>query len=82
MTDENPYDLNFFIIINYIEYTHDLVDAFNISGLILNNRLILDSQIFTERFEFVYSQISDIFFKFYKYFFIRINFLTKIDDDF
>jgi aminoglycoside phosphotransferase (APT) family kinase protein len=81
MTDESPCGLGPFIIMDYIEHTHDLVDALNTPGLTLDDRPVLDPQISTERLEFVYSQMSDILLELHKHSFARIGSLTRTDDD-
>ncbi|KAL9127442.1 MAG: hypothetical protein Q9217_003679 [Psora testacea] len=80
--DESPCGLGPFIIMDYIEHTHDLVDALNTPGLTLNDRPVLDPHISTERLEFVYSQMCDILLELHKHSFTRIGSLSGTDKDY
>ncbi|MCJ1250950.1 hypothetical protein MMC30_008179 [Trapelia coarctata] len=79
-TDESPYNLGPFIIMEYIEHAFDLVDALNKPGLSLDDRPILDPQISRERLEFVYSQMADILLELSKHSFPKIGSLTEADN--
>ncbi|KAH8812442.1 hypothetical protein F5884DRAFT_669956, partial [Xylogone sp. PMI_703] len=73
MTDESPFGLGPFIIMEYIERVYDLVDALNTPGLTLQDRPILDPNIHPDRLEFVYGQIADILLQLSKLSFSRIR---------
>ena len=81
MTDESPCGLGPFIIMDYIEHTHDLVDVLNTPGLALDDRPVLDPQISTERLEFVYSQMCDILLDLHKHSFTHIGSLSETNND-
>lgn len=81
MTNESPYCLGPFIIMDYIEHTHDLVNALNTPGLSLEDRPVLDPQISAERLEYVHSQMCDILLELHKPSFTNIGSLSTTDDD-
>jgi aminoglycoside phosphotransferase (APT) family kinase protein len=81
MTDESPRGLGPFIIMEYVEHAHDLVDVLNTPGLGLQDRPVLDPNISEERLEFVYSQMADILLQLSKCAFPRIGSLVETDDD-
>ncbi|KAI4126794.1 MAG: hypothetical protein LQ347_004831 [Umbilicaria vellea] len=73
MTDESPFGLGPFIIMEYIEHAYDLVDALNTPGLAIGERPILDPNIAAERLEYVYGQIAHILLQLSKLSFPRIG---------
>jgi hypothetical protein len=81
MTDESPRKLGPFIIMEYIEHAHDLVDALNTPGIGLYDRPILDPRIPQTKLEFVYSQMADILLELSKCSFPRIGSLVETDED-
>ncbi|KAI9841263.1 MAG: hypothetical protein M1837_000799 [Sclerophora amabilis] len=81
MTDDCPHRLGPFIIMEYIEHAHDLVDALNMPGLGWQDRPILDPQIPNERLELVYSQMADILLQLAKCPFSRIGSVREEEND-
>lgn len=81
MTAESPQGLGPFIIMDYVEHAHDLVDALNTPGFGILDRPILDPNISEERLQLVYSQLADIMLQLSKCSFSKIGSLVEVDDD-
>ena len=58
--DESPLDIGSFIIMEYINYKMDMIDALNTPGLSDNDRPILNPNVTEAVLEIVYSQIAKI----------------------
>ncbi|MCJ1259931.1 hypothetical protein MMC24_007770 [Lignoscripta atroalba] len=81
MTDESPFGLGPFIIMEYIEHACDLVDALNTPGLAIEERPILDPNIAAERLEYVYGQIAHILLQLSKLSFPRIGAPVEVSEN-
>jgi hypothetical protein len=84
MTKECPDELGPFIIMEYIEHDHDLVDALNTPGIPDDERPILDPNVSEERLVFAYGQMADIMLQLSKHTFSDIGCIGRKDekDDF
>jgi hypothetical protein len=78
--DESPDVLGPFIIMEFIEHEHDLVDALNTPGIPYEERPILDPCISDERLHFIYGQMADIMLQYSRYSFSKIGCISSVDD--
>lgn len=81
MTDESPFGLGPFIIMEYIEHAYDLVEALNTPGLAMEERPILDPNITAERLEYVYGQIAHVLLQLSKLSFPRIGAPIEVNEN-
>ncbi|OQD86719.1 hypothetical protein PENANT_c007G09858 [Penicillium antarcticum] len=81
MTDQSPGQLGPFIIMEYIENNADLVDALNKSGLLIEDRPILDPDIAPSRLRSVYSDMAGLMLQVAKCSFNAIGCISNNEND-
>lgn len=79
-TEESPDGLGPFIIMEFIEHEHDLVDALNTPGIPYEDRPILDPCISKERLHSVYGQMAEIMLQFSQHTFDKIGCIGSMDE--
>ncbi|KAI9681529.1 MAG: hypothetical protein M1817_002813 [Caeruleum heppii] len=80
MADESPCGLGPFIIMDYVEHKHSLVDVLRKPGYVEEDRPFLDPDISETKLEKLYGQMADVLLQLAKLSFSEIGSLGERDD--
>ncbi|EEP81055.1 predicted protein [Uncinocarpus reesii 1704] len=79
--EESPSNMGPFVVMDYLDHEHDLVDALNIPDRPGIERPVLYPEISEDRLKLAYGQMSDILLQMHKPSFSRIGCIGREDED-